>query len=135
MQHGERVGQPSRPDHANEHIQQPVERSGGVQERSDQYAEPDEQPDLGHDLAEAHGDRFNRSGEADPGSQAEIERSKEQRNDRVDLEPDDQPDGNDDRDSGVRATTGLLPPLGLRDASTTISKIASPRADQRRRES
>ena len=93
MQQGERVRQSGGADHADEHIQQPVERSGGVQKRSDQYTEPDEQPDFRHDLAEAHGDRLNRPGEADAGSQAEVERGKEQRDDRVDLEPDDQTDG------------------------------------------
>ena len=37
-----------------------------------------------HDFAEA-GDRLYRPGEADAGSQAEVERGKEQRDDGVDL--------------------------------------------------
>jgi hypothetical protein len=68
MQQGERVRQPGGADHPDEHIQQPVERSGGVQKRPNQHTEPDEQPDFCHDLAEARGDRLNRPGEADPGS-------------------------------------------------------------------
>jgi hypothetical protein len=54
-----------------------VERSGGVEKCSDQDTEPDEQPNFRHDLAEAHGDRLNRPGEADAGGQAEVERGKE----------------------------------------------------------
>ena len=93
MHRGKRVRQSGCAERADEDVQQPVERSGGVEKRSDQYAEPDEQPDFRHDFAEAHGDRLDRPGEADAGSQAEIERGKDQRDDRVDLEPDDQTDG------------------------------------------
>jgi hypothetical protein len=54
------------------------ENSGGVEKCSDQDTKPDEQPNFRHDLAEAHGDRLNRPGEADAGSQTEVERGKEQ---------------------------------------------------------
>ena len=93
MQQRQRVRQPGSADYPDEHIQQPVEGSGGVQKCSDQDTEPDEQPNLGHDLAEAHRDRLNRPGEADTGSQTEVQRGKEQRDDRVDFERDDQTDG------------------------------------------
>ena len=86
-------GQSGGSDYADEHIQQPVERSGGVEKCTDQHTEPDQQPDFCHDFAEAHGDRLYRPGEADAGSQAEVERGKKQRDDRVDFEPDDQTDG------------------------------------------
>ena len=93
MQEGERVRQAGWAEHADGDIQQPVERSGGVEKRSDQYTEPDEQPDFSHDFAEARGDRLYRPGEADPGSYAEVERGKKQRDDWVDFKPDDQTDG------------------------------------------
>jgi hypothetical protein len=85
-----------------------VERPGGVEKRSDQYTEPDEQPDFRHDFAEALGDRLYRAGEADAGSQAEVERGEEQRDDRVDFKQDDQTDGQNDRDGGMESNHGGL---------------------------
>ncbi len=111
MQQRKRVRQSGGADHAYEHIQQSVERSGRVQERSDQDTEADEQPNFRHDLAEAHGDRLNGSGEANPGSYAEVERGEKQRDEWVDFKPDDETDGYNDRDGGMESNHGRAPAL------------------------
>ena len=80
-----------------------------MQKCSDQDTEPDEQPNFCHDLPEAHGDRLNRPGEADAGSQTEVERGKKQRDDRVDLKRDDQTDGKNDRNCGMESNHGRAP--------------------------
>ena len=50
---GHGVGQPPGADPGQERRDHALERAGGVQQRSDHHPEPDQQPDLGHDLAEA----------------------------------------------------------------------------------
>jgi hypothetical protein len=73
-----------------------------VEQRADHDAEADQQPDLGHQLAEAQGDRLERAGEADAARQAEVERAQHQRDDGVDPAPDDQADHQSDRDGCVQ---------------------------------
>ena len=94
----------SRPwaEQLQQQLDQPLQGSHGIQQGSHQDAEADEQADLGHDVAEAFRDRPDRVLEPEPCCQAEVDRAEHQRDDRIDVDNDDQKDDREDRDSGVQ---------------------------------
>ena len=129
---GHGVGQPLGADRRHQRGNHALERTGGMEQRSDHDPEPDQEPDLGHDLAEAERDRLQRAGESDPARQAEIERAQDQRDDRIHPQPDDQPDHQDDRDGGVQDDHWHPPSaqdaltIDRRDAAPSLAMSAGP---------
>lgn len=74
-----------------------------MQQAADQNTESDQQPDLGHDVAEADRDALNGAFEADARGQPQVQRTDHQRDHRVDLEPDDQDHHKQNRDYRVKS--------------------------------
>ena len=72
-----------------------------LQHRAHQYAERDQQSDLGHDVAESGHDRVDRLLDAEAGGQPQVGRTDDQRDHRVELEPHDHHHDRDDRYRGV----------------------------------
>jgi hypothetical protein len=88
-----------------------------VQQGADQHAEADQEPHLGHDLAEPAGDLLHGAFRAQSGRQPEVHARQQQRDHRVDLEPDDEQDRAQDRDSRVQDFHGPL--RSVRPTSTS----------------
>jgi hypothetical protein len=94
---GHRVRQPAAHP-TRQDLHQVAEGPHRVEQRPDEYAEADQQADLGHDLAEPPSDRLHGPRGPEPGREPEVNAREQQRDHRVDLELDDQQDRREDRD-------------------------------------
>jgi hypothetical protein len=80
---------------------QTLDRAGFLQHGAHQHTEGDQQPDLGHDVAETLGDGVDRLLGAESGGQSEVGGSDDQRHRGIELEPHDHYDDREDRHSGA----------------------------------
>ncbi len=95
------VGQPSSPEDSQHPLGHPLRNAECFHQRSQQYAERDEQPDLGHHRAEALDHLGRRTGESLPGRDSQISAAQDQRDHRLDLEGHDDGNHSDNADGDV----------------------------------
>ena len=89
---------PEEPQHP---VHDAVQRPHGRQQRPEHHAEADDEPDLGHQVAEPLHNGGRRALGTEPRSDPEVQRADHQRDDGVDPCEDDEPDDERDRDRGV----------------------------------